>query len=224
MSSNQMLAEVIQATGATKADVLRVATQGGATARDWEIARAIEAAGGRLASDLMFQPEQSWRAEHERLCNALWHQTRDEDVEFLREHAAQAGIDDITPLLPGVIEEQPEPGTTNPLAKHYADVTIYPEHTSPDESREIIAHHPSDHDEAGEDQEQDELAAAEALAATVHADLAEVLDDAEAATRLTRAWSTPAEGRQVLARVLEIDPRRWVREELAVRSIYDIAA
>ncbi|MGW5880256.1 hypothetical protein ACWFMI_27290 [Nocardiopsis terrae] len=212
-----VIAEVMETTGATHADVIRVATQGGATARDWEIASAIEAAGGRLAFDLMC-PENLWQAEHERLYNALWHQTRDEDVEFLREHAAQAGIDDITPLLPGVIEEQPEAAPTNPLAKHYADVTIYPEHTSPDESREIIAHHPGDHDEVVEDQEQDELAAAEHLAATVHADLAQVLDDAEAATRLTRAWSTPAEGRQVLARVLETDPRRWVRKELTVRS------
>lgn len=54
MSSNsQMLAQVIQTTGATKADVLRVATQGGTTRADWDIARAIQAAGGRDAYELM---------------------------------------------------------------------------------------------------------------------------------------------------------------------------
>jgi hypothetical protein len=48
-----MLAEVAAAAGVTKADVARFLTHGGTTAQDWVIARAIEAAGGRQAQELI---------------------------------------------------------------------------------------------------------------------------------------------------------------------------
>ena len=102
---------------------------------------------------------------------------------------------------------------TNPRAVHDPDVVIYAENTSPDETRQIAPHHPGDHDdEIVEDtQEQDEQATADQLADTLLADLAEVLDDAPAAIRLTRAWTCPADARQSIVFALEIDPRHWVR-------------
>ncbi|WP_116247736.1 hypothetical protein [Nocardiopsis sp. FIRDI 009] len=48
-----LIAQVVAATGATRADVIRVATRGGTTARDWDIAHAIEAITGRSAYELM---------------------------------------------------------------------------------------------------------------------------------------------------------------------------
>lgn len=112
---------------------------------------------------------------------------------------------DATPVAP-----------TNPRAVHDPETVIYGEDTSPESPNRIAPHHPGDHEEIVE--EQDEQATAEQLADAVLADLAEVLDDAAAAIRLTRAWSTPTEGRQVLSLVLETDPRRWVREELALHA------
>lgn len=47
------IAEVVEATGATRAEILRVATRGGTTEADWRIAHAIEAAGGKRAAELM---------------------------------------------------------------------------------------------------------------------------------------------------------------------------
>lgn len=49
-----VITEVMKRTGATRADIIRVATRGGDTRADWGIAHAIEAAGGRNAHDLMF--------------------------------------------------------------------------------------------------------------------------------------------------------------------------
>lgn len=47
------ITEVAQAAGVTRADVIRLLTQGGTTETDWRIAHAIEAAGGRSAYELM---------------------------------------------------------------------------------------------------------------------------------------------------------------------------
>ena len=49
--------------------------------------------------------------------------------------------------------------------------------------------------------------------------LAEVLDNPGAAHRLTRAWTTPAEGRQILTQVLEIHASTHLRTEIAVHQI-----
>lgn len=218
-----MIAEVVAATGASREDVVRVATHGGVGDADRVIAEAIEAAGGRRAADMMVAP---WQAEHERLQRALWHETKDEDKAFLAEHAAAAGVCDITPLFPAVIEDQPAPAPmTNPRAVHNPEVTIYPEHTSPEESREIIAYHPHDIEDAAEDEDQDdELVAAEHLAATVHADLAEALDDPVAATRLTAAWSSPEEGRALLAEVLSLHAAPALRARVLDRQNAALAA
>ncbi|MGW8527015.1 hypothetical protein [Nocardiopsis sp. NPDC055824] len=201
-----LFAKVVAATGATTADVVRVATEGGTTSADWDIAVAIEKAGGRLASDLMFQPERSWRAEHTRLHDALWEETREEDVEFLAEHAARAGITDITPLLPAVKQTPEAPAPANPKAVYDSEVRIYPESTAPDAPNTIAPHHPH-HPGDDDGQVHDDREAAEDLAVAVHDDLAEVLGDEDAATKLTGAWSTPDEGRATLRRVLAIEPR-----------------
>ncbi|OOC52473.1 MULTISPECIES: hypothetical protein [Nocardiopsis] len=119
-----IIAEVIHKLGVTREDVFRVAREGGTTARDWDIAAAIEAAGGRKATDLMAQPDRVWRAEHVRLQRALWEKTREEDVEFLREKAADAGVYDIEPLLPAVVESKEE---------HQATATPEPEDTNQDQ-------------------------------------------------------------------------------------------
>src|SRR5699024_12506034 len=67
--------------------------------------------------------------------------------------------------------------------------------------------------------DQAERVAANHLANSVFADLAEVLDNPGAAHRLTRAWTTPAEGRQILTQVLEIHANTHLRTEIAVHQI-----
>ncbi|MGW8438843.1 hypothetical protein ACWGKS_27155 [Nocardiopsis sp. NPDC055879] len=49
-----LLSQVVAATGATRADVARVATQGGHTQDDWAIAHAIQTITGRSAYELMY--------------------------------------------------------------------------------------------------------------------------------------------------------------------------
>lgn len=116
-------------------------------------------------------------------------------------------------------EAEPEtPAQTNLNAEYDPEVVIYPENTSPDETRQVAAHHPGDHAEDVED-DQAERVAAQTLADQVFADLAEVLDNPGAAHRLTRAWTTPAEGRQILTQVLEIHANTHLRTEIAVHQI-----
>ena len=115
------------------------------------------------------------------------------------------------------------PAQTNPNAEYDPEVRIYPENTSPEDSNRISAHHPGDHEHDEDDQDtsdvQAERVAARALADQVFSDLAEVLDNPGAAHRLTRAWTTPAEGRQLLTQVLEIHANTHLRTEIAVRTI-----
>ncbi|MCY9787953.1 hypothetical protein KIK06_29155 [Nocardiopsis sp. EMB25] len=164
------IAQVMEATGATRADVVRVATHGGTTRADWDIAHAIEAITGRSAYELM-------------------------RTAGYREAVAE--------IWSGSRAEAETPAPTNPRAEYDPEVVVYGENTAPDDLNRIAPHHPHDDDQ---DQEDDLQAAAE-LAAHVHADLAEVLADPDAAARLTAAWSTPAEGRELLLNVLEITPR-----------------
>jgi hypothetical protein len=120
MSSQQMLAQVIQATGATRADVIRVATAGGTTRTDWAIAHAIQDAGGRSAYELMLT------AGREEEVARIWADSRDQATEV---------------------------APTNPNAVYDPEVVVYPEQTSPDESRELPEHHPGDHEEPEDEQE-----------------------------------------------------------------------
>lgn len=122
---------------------------------------------------------------------------------------------------------------TNPRAIHDPEVRIYAENTSPEATPTVLPDHPSTHvDDTVEDvedtegaEEQAERVAAQNLAEAVFADLAEVLDNPGAAHRLTRAWTTPAEGRQLLTQVLEIHANTHLRTEIAVRTIEaDLAA
>lgn len=124
-------------------------------------------------------------------------------------------------------QADPEQATqTNPNAVHDPEVTIYPENTSPEDSNRIAPHHPSNHEDVEdtdtenvEDDDQAERVAAQNLADQVFSDLAEVLDNPGAAHRLTRAWATPAEGRQILTQVLEVHASTYLRTEIAVRTI-----
>lgn len=165
-----LFSKVMEATGALKEDVLRVATQGGTSQADWAIAYEIEAITGRPAADIM------WAAQDR-------------------------------------LPEPAEVAPTNPRAIHDPEVRVYPENTSPEDTNRIAPHHPGAHDEDNLDEHDDEVAA-EHLAAQVHGDLAEILDDAVAAARLTTAWSTPAEGRRTLAQVLMTHPTPRIRAQL----------
>ncbi|SHK92784.1 hypothetical protein SAMN05421803_14325 [Nocardiopsis flavescens] len=52
-----VITEVMKRTGASRTEILRVATRGGTTQADWAIAHTIERLGGRRAADLMWGPE-----------------------------------------------------------------------------------------------------------------------------------------------------------------------
>ena len=118
---------------------------------------------------------------------------------------------------------------TNPRAEYDETITVYPENTSPEATPTVLPDHPSTHeDDTLEDvedtdtegaEEQAERVAANHLANQVFSDLAEVLDNPGAAHRLTRAWTTPAEGRQVLVQVLEVHAGTHLRTEIAVHQI-----
>ncbi|MFE9247055.1 hypothetical protein [Nocardiopsis sp. NPDC006938] len=209
-STQEMLAQVTTTTGATRADVIRVATSGGTTRADWEIAVAIEAAGGRLAADLMLQPEASWRSDHTRLQTALWHQTRDEDVEFLRYHAAQAGIDDIEPLLPAVIEEAPEFTPTAPALA--PDVTVYAEDAN-GLVTDIPESRPRTPEEVDEDQAEED--AAGETGAAMFSDLAHVTDLDTA--RLATGWLTRGETHRAVRAALLMHPATSKRARYRAR-------
>src|SRR5699024_3370653 len=119
-------------------------------------------------------------------------------------------------------QANPEQATqTNPNAVHDPTVTIYPENTSPEDSNRTAPHHPGDTDDTEdvEDDDQAERVAAQNLACRVFSDRADVLDNPGAAHRLSRAWTTPAEGRQILTQVLEIHAGTHLRTEIAVRTI-----
>ncbi|MBB6122206.1 hypothetical protein [Nocardiopsis algeriensis] len=185
------IAQISEATGATRADIVRVLRgQSSSTTHDWEIAHAIEAAGGRKAAELMLT------AGREHMIATIWGDS-------------------------GASAEAPT--QTNPNAVYDPEVTVYPEDTAPDGPNRISPHHPHGDDQAQDEPEVEDRAAAEELAAEVHADLAEVLDDpaagidgATAASRITAAWTTPAEARQVLLRVLQTAPR--TRGQIALHT------
>ncbi|WP_053619095.1 hypothetical protein [Nocardiopsis sp. NRRL B-16309] len=176
-----LVLQVVNATGATRAEVLRVAREGATTAADQKIAEAIEAAGGRKAADLVVG---TWRAEHRRLQRALWEETKAEDRDFLAKHAAQAGITDVEPLLPAVVEtRETSSASTNPNAIYDPEVTVYSEDTAPDSPNRIAPHHPRETaEDAGPTREEQ--------AATAHADLAHLLDDNRLAARLAKKWAS----------------------------------
>ena len=194
-----LIAQVAEIAGTTTADVHRVLSHGGTTQTDWAIAHAIHTVTGRDPYELMLT------AGREAEVARIW---------------ADTGAPAETPAQ------------TNPRAEYDPEVTIYPEGTSPEDSNRIAPHHPSNHEDVEdtdaenvEDDDQAERVAAQNLAEAVFSDLAEVLDNPGAAHRLTRAWATPAEGRQILTQVLEIHANTHLRTEIAVRTIEaDLAA
>ena len=187
-----LIAQVMQVAQTTRADVIRVLSHGGTTQTDWAIAHAIHTVTGRDPYELMLTAGRT--AEVAR----IW---------------ADTGTPAETPAQ------------TNPRAEHDPEVTIYPENTSPEDSNRIAPHHPGDTEDTEnvEDtegaEEQAERVAAQNLADQVFSDLAEVLDNPRAAHRLTRAWTTPTEGRQVLVQVLEVHAGTHLRTEIAVHQI-----
>ena len=66
------ITEVAQAAGVTRADVIRLLTQGGTTETDWRIAHAIEAAGGKKATELMLT------AGRDQMIAKIWADSRDD--------------------------------------------------------------------------------------------------------------------------------------------------
>lgn len=159
-----LIAQVTATTGASRDDVLRVATHGGTSAADWDIARAIETITGRPAADIM------WAAQ----------------------------------------DRLPEPhaiAPTNPHAQHDPEVRIYPEHTSPEESREVIAHPGHDEDDVDDQDSVDEDV--EEFAARVYSDLDDLLRPTLRSTaRVIRAWTTTAQARQDLQALVSAHAHR----------------
>lgn len=203
-STQEMLAQVIETTGATRADIIRVATQGGVTQADRTIAEAIEAAGGRRAEDLMTQSDRAWKAEHNRLQNALWHETQPEDVEFLREHAARAGITDIEPLLPAVATEPtPEPTPAAPTLA--PDITVYTE-----DANTLVTDIPESRPRTPEDETEDETI--DSFVARVYSDLDDLLRCTLRSTgRLVRSWTCLSQARRDTAALVNQARRRAQR-------------
>ncbi|MFE0270477.1 hypothetical protein ACFWZ7_24945 [Nocardiopsis alba] len=162
MSSTLSIAQIAETTGATRPDVIRVLNHGGTTQHDWDIAYAIEAAGGRRATDLMFAAGRD--AEIAR----IWADSRAE----------------AEPVAP-----------TNPEAEHDKNIRIYPEHTSPDETREVIPHHPGDTTEAPTEQETLQIQTWAAVADITGGNCAEV-------DRLVADWTSIEDIRIGITRLL----------------------
>ena len=150
MSSTLSIAQIAEAAQATRADVIRVLNHGGTTQADWDIAYAIEAAGGRSACDLMFAAGRD--AEIAR----IWADSRD---------------------------DQTETAPANENAVYDELVTVYPENTSPDETREVIPHHPGDTTEAPTEDEQLQIQVWAAVADITGGNCAEV-------DRLVAGWTS----------------------------------
>ncbi|MFE1400350.1 hypothetical protein ACFW53_20655 [Nocardiopsis dassonvillei] len=186
-----IIAEVTKQLGVNREAVLRVAREGGSGTRDWEIAVAIEKAGGRKAADLMSQPDAAWRAEHTRLQDALWEETKPEDVEFLREHAAQAGITDMELLIPGVVETREGlTRPTNPHAIHDPQVRVYDEPTAPDAPPTVLPDHPHE-DTPSEDEVQAHTEGTVAWRElTIWPGIARITGSRERTDRLMARWAT----------------------------------
>ncbi|MEU0237594.1 hypothetical protein ABZ234_07880 [Nocardiopsis sp. NPDC006198] len=219
------IAQVVAATGAAVADVLRVARGGGSSADDLAIAEAIEKAGGRKAADMMAQADparaeaRAWRAEHARLQRALWEQTAEEDMEFLREKAAEVGITDIEPLLPAISDTPVE--DTSRKSRPVMRVPVYSEDTAPDSSNKIAPYHPHGDDEDAVPTREDE-------AASAHADLAHLLDDTAAAARLAKKWASRIAAvhqaaKQAVQQILLTHPRTSRRAMRRARQVRRMA-
>jgi hypothetical protein len=222
MPSTPSIDQVAQTAEVTRADVIRVLTQGGTTEADWHIAHTVERLGGRRAGDLMLT---SWRAEQKRLKRALWQETRPEDVDFLREKAADAGITDIEPLLPAVMEtsdEQVRP--TNPRAVHDPEVTVYAEPTAPDAPPTVLPDHPSE-----EPEDDTPAARRERHQVLVWAGIAGLTGATkDTVDRLVQRWSAPHALRRGLAGLLRRAAERGSERRRArarhLLTTYDIAA
>ena len=187
------LVQVAEIAGTTTTDVVRVLSHGGTTQTDWAIAHAIQTVTGRDAYELMLTAGRT--AEVAR----IWADT-------------------------GTPAEAP--AQTNPNAVHDPTVTIYPENTSPEDSNRIAPHHPSNHEDVEDtedvDDEQAERVAANHLADTLFADLAEVTDSITTA-HLATGWHTPAETRRAVRAVLLTHPATARRARYRARLQHHLA-
>ncbi|MET9713359.1 hypothetical protein [Nocardiopsis alba] len=115
MSSTLSIAQIAEAAQATRADVIRVLNHGGTTQQDWDIAYAIEAAGGRSACDLMFAAGRD--AEIAR----IWADSRDDQTpEPTNPHAV---YDEVVTVHP----EDTTPDSPNHVSPHHpGDTTEAP--------------------------------------------------------------------------------------------------
>ena len=191
-----LIAQVAEIAGTTTADVHRVlsgGSHGGTTAQDWAIAHAIHTVTGRDPYELML--------------------TAGRQAEVARIWA-----DTGTPAE--------TPAQTNPNAVHDPEVRIYPENTSPEGSNRIAPHHPGDTEDTENvedvDEEQAERVAAQNLADTLFADLAEVTDSITTA-HLATGWHTPAETRRAVRAVLLTHPATARRARYRARLQHHLA-
>ena len=188
-----LIAQVAEIAGTTTADVHRVLSHGGTTQTDWAIAHAIEQVTGRDPYELMLT------AGREAEVARIWADT-------------------------GEVAEAP--AQTNPRAVHDPTVTIYPENTSPEDSNRIAPHHPSNHEDVEDtedvDDDQAERVAANHLADTLFADLAEVTDSITTA-HLATGWHTPAETRRAVRAVLLTHPATARRARYRARLQHHLA-
>ena len=84
-----LVSKVAAVTGASTADVLRVAREGGTTAEDWAIAHAIEAVGGRPAYELMLT------AGRDQMIAEIWADSRDpEPITPAKEEQSTFDLED----------------------------------------------------------------------------------------------------------------------------------
>ncbi|MEU5859350.1 hypothetical protein ABZ799_28895 [Nocardiopsis dassonvillei] len=99
-----LIDRVTAATGATRAEVLRVAREGGVTEADRAIAEAIEAAGGRRADDLM----------HHGLKVALYGPAERPEQRALLEQVAGPLAGDMVDATGDIADPDPAPSAPRP--------------------------------------------------------------------------------------------------------------
>lgn len=99
-----MFAQVIAATGASRADVVRVATSGGTSAADWAIARAIEQVTGRSAVDIMWAAQDRLPEPHA-VAPTNPHAQHDPEVRIYPENTSPEDTNRIAPHHPGDHDE-----------------------------------------------------------------------------------------------------------------------
>ena len=99
--------QVMRRTGASRADIVRVAAHGGITAADWGIAHAIEQITGRPAADIMWGHPGDFDAPAVESTNP--HAVHDPQVRIYDEPTAPDAPQTALPDHPHETDDTPEP-------------------------------------------------------------------------------------------------------------------